>query len=56
MTEPCPFCGSRVEPRVDFIGAKKCPRCGGRWFEGGGPGGGGYFSGGGAGGCEAAAA
>ena len=35
MTEPCPFCGARIEPiRRDVF--KQCPRCGGKWYESGG--------------------
>ena len=35
MTEPCPFCGARIEPvRRDIF--KQCPRCGGKWYESGG--------------------
>ncbi|MCS7110311.1 MAG: hypothetical protein NZ956_02435 [Candidatus Caldarchaeum sp.] len=36
MTEPCPFCSERIIPRIDVFGAKRCPKCGGRWFESGG--------------------
>ncbi|MCS7118355.1 MAG: hypothetical protein NZ957_06190 [Thaumarchaeota archaeon] len=33
-TEPCPYCGARVIVTVDpLTGAKKCPNCGGLWFE-----------------------
>jgi len=35
MTEPCPFCGSRITPIKQGI-FKRCPRCGGKWYEGGG--------------------
>ena len=35
MTEPCPFCGKRIEPIRDGI-FKRCPECGRRWYEGGG--------------------
>jgi hypothetical protein len=35
LTEPCPFCGARIEPiRRDAF--KQCPRCGGKWYEPGG--------------------
>jgi hypothetical protein len=35
VTEPCPFCGARIEPiRRDIF--KQCPRCGGKWYESGG--------------------
>ncbi|MEM1948222.1 MAG: hypothetical protein QXG52_09085 [Candidatus Caldarchaeum sp.] len=34
-SEPCPFCGRRITPIHDYLGGKKCPCCGGRWFESG---------------------
>ena len=37
MTEPCPFCGKRIVPiRAGIF--KRCPACGGSWYEGGGGG------------------
>jgi len=37
VTEPCPFCGRRVEPIREGI-FKRCPACGGKWYESGGGG------------------
>ena len=35
MTEPCPFCGRRIEPIREGI-FKRCPVCGRKWYESGG--------------------
>ena len=35
MTEPCPFCGKRINPIKDGI-FKRCPECRRRWYESGG--------------------
>jgi len=36
-TEPCPFCRARIVP-VIYGSFKKCPVCGGVWYESGGGG------------------
>jgi Zn-finger nucleic acid-binding protein len=36
-TEPCPFCGARIVPII-YGFFKKCPICGGVWYESGGGG------------------
>ena len=35
MSEPCPFCGARIKP-IKVGEFKKCPVCGGTWYESGG--------------------
>ena len=35
MTEPCPLCGKRIKP-ITAGPIKKCPQCGGEWYETGG--------------------
>lgn len=32
MSEPCPFCGARIKP-IMIGGIKKCPLCGGMWYD-----------------------
>ena len=36
-TEPCPFCRARIVPII-YGSFKKCPACGGVWYESGGGG------------------
>ena len=37
FNEPCPFCGIRIFP-IKEGPFKRCPICGGRWYESGGGG------------------
>jgi Zn-finger nucleic acid-binding protein len=52
VTEPCPFCGARIVPIV-YGPFKKCPACGGMWYESGGGTTRRRYGGGGAGAAEA---
>jgi Zn-finger nucleic acid-binding protein len=36
MAEECPFCGLRVKPIIAGVNIKKCPACGGLWYDAGG--------------------